>query len=225
MEIADVSKSFPDDLRAYLASRLLTFPMLGLLALLLSAAWIPSLPQNIPVIGLQIALAIVLTSMFRLWDDLADLSQDRIEHPDRVLSGTAHKKSFQRCCILLGATALVLLLSSGNLQTSIGFACLTILMVLFYKLPWRDAWPRVSYHLLMLKYPCFVLLISTCDHRTLDSSDSSRLILALLVYLLLCIYEVLHDPALRSDARCRQIAGIELVSAAGLVAFSLTTIQ
>ena len=217
-----MSKSFPDDLRAYLASRLLTFPMLALLALLLSAAWIPSLPQNIPVIGLQIALAIVLISMFRLWDDLADLSRDRIEHPDRVLSGTAHEKWFQRSCILLGATTLVLLLSSGNLQTSIGFTCLTILFVLFYKLPWRDAWPRVSYHLLILKYPCFVILISTCENRIIESS---RLILTLLVYLLLCIYEVIHDPALRSDARCRLIAGIELGSAAGLAVFSLTTMQ
>lgn len=220
-----MSKFFPDDLRAYLASRLLTVPMLVLLALLLSAAWFPSLPDSIPNMGLPIALTILLISMFRLWDDLADLSQDRIKHPDRVLCVTVHEKSFQQFCMLLGATTLVLLLSSANLQASIGFAGLTILFVLFYKLPWRDAWPRVSYHLLMLKYPCFVLLISTCDHRTLDSSDSSRLILALLVYLLLCIYEVLHDPALRSDARCRQIAGIELVSAAGLVAFSLTTIQ
>lgn len=216
-----MSKSFPDDLRAYLASRLLTVPMLALLALLLSAAWIPLLPDSIPKLGLSIALGIVLISMFRLWDDLADLRQDRIEHPDRVLSVTAHEKSFHRFCMLLGATTLVLLLSSGNLQTSIGFAALTILFALFYRRPWR-AGVRLRYHLLILKYPCFVLLISTRDNRPIDSS---RLILALLVYLLLCIYEVLHDPSLRSDARCRLIAGIELASAAGLAVFSMTTIQ
>jgi hypothetical protein len=51
-----------------------------------------------------------------------------------------------------------------------------------------------------------------------------RLIIALLAYFLLCIYEVIHDPALRSDTRCRLIAGTELVSAAGLVGFSLTVI-
>jgi hypothetical protein len=219
MEIEDVSKSFPDDLRGYVASRLRTVPMLALVVLLLTAVWFPLLPNSIAVICLQVFLAIVLISIFRLWDDLADLNQDRIQHPDRVLSGTDHARLFQRVCILLGTTVLAVLLASGNTQASLGFSCLVILFVCFYKLPWRANWPLVSYHLLILKYPLFVILISTCDDRPINQL---HLIIALLAYFLLCIYEVIHDPVLRSDTRCRLIAGTELVFAAGLVGFSLT---
>lgn len=157
--------------------------------------------------------------MFRLWDDLADLATDRITHPNRVLCRSSNERAFQWTCRVLGTTALSLLLLT-NPMNGIGFVLLTITFAVYYRLPWRSSWPRLSYHLLTIKYPCFVALISICADQPISAL---RLMLMLVTYLSLCIYEVVHDPQLRADFWCQLIAATEFVSAAITVAYITTT--
>ena len=205
-----VSTSFPEDLKAYLSSRWLTGPILLLIPLLLFAAWIPSLPTGWADACTQTLLEANLVAMFRLWDDLSDLAVDRTTHPNRVLCRSSNERSFRWTCRVLGMTALSLLLLT-NPMNAIGFTILTIIFASYYRLPWRSSWPRLSYHLLIIKYPCFVALISISADQPISTL---RLMLIIVTYLSLCIYEVVHDPQLRADFWCRLIAAIEFVSAA-----------
>lgn len=208
-----MSKSYHEDLWSYLHSRLLTVPMLLLLILLLSAAWLPSIPGDAKTIVIQILITANLLAMFRLWDDLSDLVKDLTTKPARILPQTSHQVSFRWTCGILGITCFSMLLLS-NPENSIGFLFLTALFTIYYKLPWRSSWPRLSYHLLMFKYPCFIALICISQDQPVRPA---HLMLMLLTYLILCIYEVVHDPQLRADTRCRTIAKIELFLAAVIV--------
>ena len=215
-----VSTSFPEDLKAYLSSRWLTGPILLLIPLLLFTAWIPSLPTHWADACTQTLLVANLVAMFRLWDDLSDLATDRTTHPNRVLCRSTNERSFRWTCRLLGMTALSLLLLT-NPMNAIGFTLLTVIFAGYYRLPWRSSWPRLSYHLLIIKYPCFVALVSISADQPISAL---RLMLMLVTYLSLCIYEVVHDPQLRADTGCRLIAATELVSAAITVTYITTTI-
>ena len=205
-----MSKSCPEDLWFYLHSRLLTVPMLLLLFLLLLAAWLPSAPSHATTIGIQILITTNLLAMFRLWDDLSDIATDRTKKPDRILPQTSHQASFRWTCGILGITSFSMLVLT-NPRNSIGFLLLTAFFMIYYKLPWRTSWPRLSYHLLILKYPCFIALICVSHD---EATRPLHLMLMLLTYLILCIYEVVHDAQLRADAGCRIIAKVELVFAA-----------
>ena len=63
--------------------------MLGLLLLLLTAIWFSGFPDDVMTASLQVLLTVNLITMFRLWDDLADLPTDRTSKPDRVLCRTS----------------------------------------------------------------------------------------------------------------------------------------
>ncbi len=204
-----MSKSYREDLWSYLSSRLLTLPMLALLLLLLSTAWIPSFPTRMPIAAIQILLAINLLAMFRLWDDLSDTATDRTTEPGRVLCHTNHLASFRWTCVMLGITTVSIQMSVSP-KSGIGLILLTAAFSIYYQLPWRSSWPRLSYHLLIFKYPCFVALIGVIQH---ESISELHLMMMFAAYLILCTYEVAHDPTLRADAWCRAIAGIELFAA------------
>ena len=204
-----MSKSYPRDLSSYVSSRLLTVPMLALLMLLLLAAWLPSLPKDALTAVNQVLIAANLLAMFRLWDDLSDLTSDRITNPDRVLCQTSHHASFRWTGVSLTLTATSMLMFT-NPRSGVGFALLVIVFAIYYKLRWRSSWPRLSYHLLIFKYPCFIALICSCQNQTIGKL---HLMLMLVAYFILCIYEVVHDPNLRADTWCRTIAGIELLAA------------
>lgn len=184
--------------------------MLLLLLLLLLAAWLHSIPGQTTTLGTQILITANLLAMFRLWDDLSDISADRTTEPDRVLCRTTHVTSFRWTCGILGSTALSMLMLNSS-KSGVGFIILTAFFTIYYKLPGRSSWPRLSYHLLIIKYPCFIFLICVPqDH----AARPLHLMLMLLTYLTLCIYEVIHDPRLRTDSTCRVIAKVELVLAA-----------
>lgn len=209
-----MSISYPEDLRSYLTTRVLTVPMLMLMLLLLLAAWLTSRPDQPSTAGIQTLVIANLLVMFRLWDDLSDLATDRVTNPDRILCQTSHQTSFRRTCGILGITSFSILMSSDP-KSGISFVLLTGFYAIYYKLPWRLSWPRLSYHLLIFKYPCFIALISVSQN---EARPQIHLMVMFVTYLILCIYEVAHDPKLRADAWCRVIAGIELITAAIIAA-------
>ena len=209
-----VLTSFPDDLRAYLASRLLTGPMLGLLLLLLTAIWFPGFPDDVTTASLQVLLTVNLITMFRLWDDLADLPTDRTSKADRVLCRTSHETQFRWTCMCLGMTALGMLMLMAPLH-GVGFVCLSAAFLAYYRSSWRRVWQRVSYHLLICKYPCILALVS---YHQDGSLKPTQILLFSLTYLVLCIYEVVHDPERRADLWCRMIAACECLAACVIVA-------
>ncbi len=187
--------------------------MAALLVLLLSAVCFRSLPTSLSQASYAVVLGVVLIVQFRLWDDLADFDKDQREHPMRVLCTTQHRRAFQRLWLLMTAITLLWLAIFGSVKAFIALSLLIIFMAALYAFPQRRAWPLMDYHLVLLKYPTFVLIIVLFTSGT---PRTSQIIMACVVYLLLCSYEVFHDPALRSRRDFRSVAVIEFIAAIGL---------
>ncbi len=141
-------------------------------------------------------LAVLLVFEFRLWDDLADRVRDQERYPNRVLCQATSIVAFQRFC---GVLALINMCLVAGLRSWWSFAVLLLLHVLLAA--WygtRDRWRAgivINYHAVLLKYAGFVLILGTTSHAKL----TPRLFISsVVVYLSLCVFEVLHDPQLRT---------------------------
>lgn len=162
-------------------------PLAGVLALAARADVAPSISGFAADAG----IALLLVAQFRLWDDLADRSHDAVEHPDRVLVRAPSDTLFRRSCVglaLVNAAAVFLVYDS---RVALG----TLLMLDLGMACWylrRGPRSTVGDHVLLLKYPLFVLLIAAghrIEHpRQVGSS-------AAVVYLAACLYEAIHDPS------------------------------
>ena len=80
-------------------------------------------------------------------------------------------------------------------------------MICWYWFPPRSSWSGLNYHVVLLKYPAFILLIDS--RRAPLSGDTTILQITAAVYLLLCVFEVCHDRMLRQRTRFRLVAGVE----------------
>ncbi len=161
MEIAVSSTSFPDDLRRYAANRLLTGRIVPLwLVLAACAAGVSRAPTVMSTVA-GAALAAMLITQFRLWDDLADRDHDAVMHPGRVLVLTTHARRFKQVCALLAVPIVALLALAFSANHVIVYGVLVAAMALVYAVC-GSATPRLlRSHLVLLKYPVFIGL---CAH-------------------------------------------------------------
>ena len=147
-------------------------------------------------------LAYTLVLVFRIVDDLADLRSDRLRHPGRVLvkAFKGIESNSDRCACVGDRSrrrpdddcpnrALApALLSLRRFRSSLGFG--------IYRRARLRAGPLAGAHILLLKYPAISLL--TCaswDGLTLHTALPSFGA----IYLGLCIYEQVHDRAVRES--------------------------
>ena len=134
-------------------------------------------------------LAIVLLAQFRIWDDVADRERDAITHPERVTvrATTLVPLVVASALMGLGGFAIVVLRSSSP-ATANALAGLNLMMALWY---WgRGARSLLGDHVLLAKYPMFVLIIVLSRRATL----TPPLWLAMsATFLAACVYEAAHD--------------------------------
>ncbi len=150
-------------------------------------------------IGLQgIALAYVLVLFFRVWDDLADLKSDRVTHPERVMVRANGTSVFRWLMAALTASGLALIASRPAATEALAlFSALVGLLGIWYAVRGRiDASALVSSHVVLLKYPAIALIAAGPPMRTVPTRVPTMFLLAL-VYIALCLYELLHDRTIR----------------------------
>lgn len=175
---------------AYLAERLpprLALPAAGLLALAASArGWAGS-----AAFAGDMAFALLLFAQFRIWDDLADRRRDCVAHPARALCRAASTVPAAAASAAL-ALANVWLAASRD-GFGIAPRALIALNAVFgvHYLLRRDR-TIAGDHLLLSKYPAFVLVIAG-SHAAAAPVPLSLAMAA--VYLAACVYEAWHDPA------------------------------
>jgi hypothetical protein len=203
MEIVAMSVSWIEAFIAYGHSRFpvrLFFPLAFFISTAGQVGYPGIRPGNLMIVTL---LAFGLLFQFRLWDDLSDQTQDRIDHPDRVLSKTKATTHF-RCLLIVSRlfNFVLVLLFFGPSGQLLVFILLNGALLLWYQ--WlRGYWanPFLGYHIILLKYPTFVYLMN----RNPSQSLGLHLFLSMaLVYFCFCVYEVLHDkklPLLKSTAK------------------------
>lgn len=146
-------------------------------------------PIAVTRFAMSSALVLLLIAQFRLWDDVADIETDRLEHPHRVLSRSAHLDRF----VVFG-----LLLATANLWLSAwiaGAAGMVILILLDAAMAtWYALRPRHRTALgdlvVLAKYPTFVLIVAGSSVL-----PEAHLPAALGVYAGACVFEIWHDAS------------------------------
>jgi hypothetical protein len=175
---------FTSSLEAIGAWRAQRLPLarFGLLAVLLAGAACGGALASARGLAF-IALALSLVAQCRLWDDLVDRGRDRSAHPERLLAVGAAAGPFATAVVVLAAanaTALGLLYGP---QRALPAAVLFAALALWYRR--HRARGVLHAHMLLLKYPAFVLLLAASPFAT------QALAVALVVYTAMCAFEIL----------------------------------
>lgn len=175
-------------LTAYLAERMSPERIVPVAAVVGLAAWAGT-TGGASRLSVNVALALLLIVQFRAWDDLADRTRDTAAHPDRVLVRAASVAPLLVFTILLGAMNFVASAARENPRSAVmALLGLNMLMATYYRL--RGERTSVSDHVLLAKYPLFVLAIAAGD----GLSGGRVLAPMAIVYLGACLYEAWHDP-------------------------------
>lgn len=183
METGVSSISFAEPLAAWLGERMpprLFGPAAGVILAGGAVAGTPTLAW-LPAAG---ATLILLLLQFRLWDDLADVPRDRVEHPERFLPRCA---SFAPFHAALGAAGIASLLAVGllsGLYAALGLIALNAAAALWYRrAPARRGGPLGAL-VVLAKYPLFSTLIAPAPLDPLALAGA-----CLAVYLVFCVHE------------------------------------
>ena len=205
------STSFPEDMVAYVASRLVVGRIVLLWLALSVCALIVSREISPAIVVFGAMLAAALIAQFRLWDDLADRDYDAILHPQRVLVATIHTRRFAYLCGLLAlpvAVALGIGYGIGHLAVYGGL--LAAMSVLYAA--GGIALPRLlRAHLVLLKYPVFIWLCAQ------DADPAQWVRVGVIVYLALSLLELVSDSVLRRSVAWRGVLLFEAVALAALL--------
>jgi len=174
----------------------LPWPRFGLLALLL--AWAAGVGASFDAQAFIVCwvLAFALIAQFRLWDDLADRARDRGAHPERVLARIEDTRAFVVVCIALGSVNAAALFALHGAARVAGLAMLCIGLGAWYRL--HTSRELLHTHVLLLKYPAFVLLLAAAP-----AEPWAMALAAAAVYSAMCSFELLDE---RGATRAHQAA-------------------
>lgn len=143
-------------------------------------------------------LAYTLVLVFRIGDDLADIHSDRLRHPGRVLVRASSGTPIVVLALVIALGDVLMMLSQPRPGARIAvFAAISLFLGLWYHRRARlRAGPLTGAHVVLLKYPAIALL--ACPNW--DSLTLHTALPALgAIYLGLCIYEQVHDRAVRES--------------------------
>jgi len=219
--------SLPEhDLVRYTRTRFPLWLALSLPALISTATVLGALRTHLLDPITVFILAVLLVFEFRLWDDLADRKSDQQQFPERILGRTTSLHLFHRMLGILIVVNFSLMAIFRPWWSLTGLFVLHLLIGLWYWardripisiLPHLSIW---NYHVILSKYPAFVLILGAVSPRELGPS---LFIGTCVVYLALCVFEVLHDARLRTIRSARMLLVIELGLLLCMLGFAIET--
>ena len=195
-------KSFLSELTIYSHSRLITWRI----AVLIVAIAVLSLviAKESPISTLWIAT--LLITQFRLWDDIHDIPHDRIHAPGRVLVTSTFISSYYVVLVvifIITVASVGIWRSTPQLERYVFFCC--AIEAVYRISNWKGQWRLIRNHLVLLKYPVFLLLCSA-------SVDIKKTItLGLLIYLALSVEELAMDRSLEPIKIVRMVLFLEAI--------------
>lgn len=198
-------------LQDYVVERLPPRMFVPLAALIALAGRIDVVPTSASGLLADGTVVLLLLAQFRLWDDLADRRRDAVEHPQRVLVRAPSDTMFRVACLILSAVnAATLAIVYESSLALVTFVTLTSGMALWYTT--RGPRSLAADHVLLLKYPAFVLIVAAGRHVAHPGLVACS---AAAIYLAACVYEAVHDPA-SPAAGNRILMACEAFALAGL---------
>ena len=217
MEIEDLSNSTSWLLVSYFRTRFPAWLVVSLPLTIVLPALASGAISSAGGFALAFGMALLLVVEFRLRDDLHDQEQDCREDPSRVLCRVESLAPFVWLLFTLAVVNLALVVWRWELPPLAMLIGLHFFLGRWYTV--RSRWqlgPVVNYHLVLLKYPAFGFVLGYHPRLT----DWSPLFAPLaVVYLGLCIAEVLHDRRLRSLNAAWICLGREATVLGGILAW------
>lgn len=165
--------------------------------------------------GIALGMAVLLVSEFRLWDDLCDREQDCREDSSRVLCRAESLRPFVALLLLLAAVNFGLVAWQRFWPSLAMLLALHGFLAAWYAVRGRfHLGPVFNYQVVLLKYPAFGFVLGSGPGVTSFAPLFPSLAV---VYLGLCIAEVLHDKRLRVWRSAWICLGLELLLLAGII--------
>jgi hypothetical protein len=156
METSVSSASFAKPLAVWLGERVpprLYAPAAGVI---LAGAAVGGSPTW-PWLPGAVATLILLLLQFRLWDDLADVPRDRVEHPERFLPRCASFAPFHAALVTTAVASLLAVGLLSGLYAALALLALNGAAALWYR---RTPARRAGSLFVLAKYPVFSALIA-----------------------------------------------------------------
>jgi hypothetical protein len=198
-------------LRRYADERFAWGQFLSMALFLVLASLAAGRKTSVLGLTLELALACSFLFQFRLWDDLADRAIDRLDHPERFLAQARSVRIFEWFTAVLGLLnfGFIAALRSHPVPLTTWVA-LNLGFLGWYA--WRPD-PAIhrllNAHVILLKYPAFVLLLASV--AAFDGGAVFALTLGL-VYLSFTAHELLHDPLLQRSPGAGAFLILEMLS-------------
>jgi 4-hydroxybenzoate polyprenyltransferase len=183
METRVSSASFAEPLAVWLGERMPLRLFGTAAAVLLGAAALGGRPTLAWLPGAIAALALLLFQ-FRLWDDLADVRRDRVEHPKRSLVHCASLAPFHAALVAAGVAGVLAVGLLSGPYAALALVALNAGAAFWYRRPLaRRVGPRGSL-VVLAKYPLFSALVAPAplDGFVLTGACGA-------VYVVFCLYE------------------------------------
>jgi 4-hydroxybenzoate polyprenyltransferase len=142
--------------------------------------------------------ALMLMLAFRVWDDLEDRSRDAREHPSRVTVIADSVAPLTAVGLMLGALGLLLVVLGPHAGSRLIAVTMAVaVLAAWYRVRPASARAVVNAHVVLLKYPLLAFAAT-------PASPPTGALVSL--YLVLCAYEIVDDPALRASIVARWVA-------------------
>jgi 4-hydroxybenzoate polyprenyltransferase len=142
--------------------------------------------------------ALVLVLAFRVWDDVEDRSRDAHEHPSRVTVIADSVAPLAAVGFMLGALGLLLVVLGPHAGSRLIAVTMAVaVLAAWYRVRPASARAVVNAHVVLLKYPLLAFAATS-------ASPPTGALVSL--YLVLCAYEIVDDPALRASIVARWVA-------------------
>jgi 4-hydroxybenzoate polyprenyltransferase len=168
---------------------------------------------EIAAIELSVAslAVLVLVLAFRVWDDLEDRARDAREHPSRVTVVADSVAPLIVFALVLGTLGVVLVALGPHPSPRLAAVGIAVgVLAAWYRVRPVSAHAVVNAHVVLVKYPLLAFAAT-------PASPPTGALVSL--YLVLCAYEIVDDPALRASIVARWVA----ISECALVSLILAT--
>lgn len=151
---------FATDAYTYLRERIMQPRVVVMWLCVLTGILLTTIPPVTQWPWLAITSAMFILT-FRLWDDLADLTYDQANYPDRCLVRSTHQQAFRALLwlLLIGLTTLIFFVAGSG--RALVFIAILVAFLCIYTLPaMRPDLRVIRTALVLIKYPAIIVLLT-----------------------------------------------------------------
>lgn len=180
------------------------------LALYLTIASLMGMPLlKVNIMLLNAAIILLLLFQFRLWDDLHSIQEDRIIYPYRILCNVLSIKHYRFLLAILFTVSMGLIYCySTTIIPAVSYLLLIFFYLLLYNLDVLKE-GRIYNHLIIMKYVIVVLIVTLVHVDIIHTINIYHPLIS--VFLVMSIYEVIHDENKYRDKSMHLILVIESI--------------